>query len=126
VIATTTYAFLTHPRRSVRRISAMYARLPDSPRNVVAVTIDGEPFDARAGDTVAAALLASGRLATRTTPISGAPRGPFCMMGVCFDCLVTIDDVPNQQACLVTVVPGTRIRTQHGNVALPPSAEVDR
>jgi len=102
----------------------MYARLPDSPRDVVTVTIDGEPFDARAGDTVAAALLASGRLATRTTPICGAPRGPFCMMGVCFDCLVTIDDVPNQQACLVIVVPGTCIRTQHGDVApLPAGGE---
>lgn len=98
----------------------MYARLPDTQRDVVAVTIDGAPFDARAGDTVAAALLASGRLATRTTPISGAPRGPFCMMGVCFDCLVTVDDVPNQQACLVAVAPGMRIRTQHGAVVLAP------
>ena len=54
----------------------------------VAITIDGAPFDARAGDTVAAALLAAGRRAFRTTPVSGAPRGPFCMMGACFDCLV--------------------------------------
>jgi predicted molibdopterin-dependent oxidoreductase YjgC len=46
------------------------------------------------------------------------------MMGVCFDCLVTIDDVPNQQACLVLVTRGMRIRTQHGRVALdhPPGA----
>jgi predicted molibdopterin-dependent oxidoreductase YjgC len=100
----------------------MYARLPDMPRDAVAVTIDGTPFAARAGDTVAAALLASGRLATRTTPISGAPRGPFCMMGVCFDCLVTVDDVPNQQACLVAIAPGMRIRTQHGKVALAPAS----
>jgi predicted molibdopterin-dependent oxidoreductase YjgC len=101
----------------------MYARLPDTLRDVVTVTIDGAPFDARAGDTVAAALLASGRLATRTTPISGAPRGPFCMMGVCFDCLVTVDDVLDQQACLVAVAPGMRIRTQHGAVVLAPSGD---
>jgi predicted molibdopterin-dependent oxidoreductase YjgC len=101
----------------------MYARLPDTPHNTVAVTIDGTPFAARAGDTVAAALLASGRLATRTTPISGAPRGPFCMMGVCFDCLVTVDDVPNQQACLVAIAPGMRIRTQQGAVALASSGD---
>ena len=96
----------------------MYARLPDARRETVAVTIDGEPFAARAGDTVAAALLASGREALRSTPVTGAPRGPFCMMGVCFDCLVTIDGAPNQQACLVLVAPGMRIGTQSGPVAL--------
>ena len=96
----------------------MYARLPDARRETVAVTIDGEPFAARAGDTVAAALLASGRVALRSTPVTGAPRGPFCMMGVCFDCLVTIDDAPNQQACLALVAPGMRIDTQPGPVAL--------
>jgi len=103
----------------------MFARLPDTPRDPVAVTIDGVPFAARAGDTVAAAVLASGRLATRTTAISGAPRGPFCMMGVCFDCLVTVDDVPNQQACLVAIAPGMRIRTQHGKVAPAPLPGVE-
>ncbi len=95
----------------------MFKRLPESDVAAVAavpVTIDGEPFSARAGDSVAAALLASGRAACRTTPVSGAPRGPFCMMGVCFDCLVVIDGRPNQQGCLVRVVPGMRIETQHG------------
>jgi predicted molibdopterin-dependent oxidoreductase YjgC len=101
----------------------MYARLPDARSETIAVAIDGEPFEARAGDTVAAALLASGRAAMRSTPVSGAPRGPFCMMGVCYDCLVTIDDAPNQQACLVLVAPGMRIRTQSGPVALAPPAE---
>lgn len=99
----------------------MYARLPDDERDAVTVTIDGEPCDARAGDTVAAALFASGRVASRTTPVSDAPRGPFCMMGVCFDCLVTVDGVPNQQACLVAVAAGMRIHTQRGRVPLAPS-----
>jgi predicted molibdopterin-dependent oxidoreductase YjgC len=80
----------------------------------VPITVDGEPVRARAGDTVAAALLAAGYRATRTTPVSGAPRGPFCMMGVCFDCLVEIDGQPNRQGCLVTVTPGMRIATQRG------------
>ena len=92
----------------------MFVRLPDVRAKDIPVTIDGVAFTARAGDTVAAALLVSGRLACRTTPVSGAPRGPFCMMGVCFDCLVTIDDRPNQQGCLITVAPGMRIATQHG------------
>src|SRR5512139_3543448 len=103
----------------------MFRRLPDG-TSAVPVTIDGRPFAARAGDTVAATLLVAGVKACRTTPVSGAARGPFCMMGVCFDCLVTVDDVPNQQACLVTVVPVTRIRTQHGKVALPPAPGGER
>lgn len=91
---------------------AMFARLPDAAAQPVAVTIDGEAFEAREGDSVAAALLASGRLASRTTAISGAARGPFCMMGMCFDCRVTIDGVPDQQGCMVAVASGMRIETQ--------------
>jgi predicted molibdopterin-dependent oxidoreductase YjgC len=96
----------------------MFARLPEAGSEVVEVAIDGIAFQARAGDSVAAALLAAGHLASRTMPVSGAARGPFCLMGVCFDCLVTIDGVPNQQACMVAVAGGMRIATQHGMAAL--------
>ena len=93
----------------------MFARLPDlAPRDAVAVTIDGTPFAARAGDTVAAAMLEAGFGAFRTTALSHAPRAPFCLMGACFECLVCVDGRPNQQACLVVVVPGMRIETQQG------------
>ena len=98
----------------------MFRRLPDSSADVE-VIVDGAPISARAGDSVAAALLASGHLACRTTPVSGAPRGPFCMMGVCFDCLVVIDGTPNRQGCLVTVQDGMRIETQKGARTLAPS-----
>jgi predicted molibdopterin-dependent oxidoreductase YjgC len=98
----------------------MFVRLPDVRAKDVAVTIDGVPFTARAGDTVAAALLVSGRLACRTTPATGAARGPFCMMGVCFDCLVTVDDRPNQQGCMIAVAPGMRIATQPDARAVMP------
>ncbi len=90
----------------------MYARLPDAPGAEVAVTIDGMPFAAREGDTVAAALLAAGRLDFRAASVGGAPRGPWCLMGVCFDCVVTIDGRPNQQACTIAVAPGMRIVTR--------------
>jgi predicted molibdopterin-dependent oxidoreductase YjgC len=90
----------------------MFVRLPDVGAKDVAITIDGVPFTARAGDTVAAALLASGRLACRTTPVTGVARGPFCMMGACFDCLVTVDDRPNQQGCAIAVAAGMRVVTQ--------------
>ena len=64
---------------------------------------EGQRVAARRGDTVTAALLASGLETTRETAVSGAKRGPYCMMGVCFDCLVTINGVGNRQGCLVPV-----------------------
>ena len=62
----------------------------------VHIAFEGEQLAARPGDTVAAALLAGNHWQFRTTPVSGAPRGPFCMMGVCFECLVEIDGVANR------------------------------
>jgi len=59
---------------------------------------EGRKLEARVGDTVATALLACGVEFTRSTPVSGDPRSPFCLMGACFDCLIDIDNVPNQQA----------------------------
>jgi predicted molibdopterin-dependent oxidoreductase YjgC len=88
----------------------MFSRLPDD-RQVVTVVVDGTPVAARAGDTVAAALLGAGVHAFRATPVSGAPRGPFCMMGACFDCVVTIDGRHNVQACLTRVADGMRVDT---------------
>ena len=92
-----------------------FARLP-SPGRVrrIAFLFDGEPVEAREGDTVATALLAAGAGATRTTTVSGVARGAYCMMGVCFECLVEIDGVPNRQGCLVAVTDGMRVRRQHG------------
>jgi predicted molibdopterin-dependent oxidoreductase YjgC len=91
----------------------MFKRLHDG-GEAVHVSIDGERIAARAGDSVAAAMLAAGRTACRTTPVSGAPRAPYCMMGVCFDCLVTIDGVGNRQGCQVRVAEGMTIETQRG------------
>jgi sarcosine oxidase subunit alpha len=59
-------------------------------------------------------MLAAGLSRCRTTPVSGAPRAPYCMMGVCFDCLVTIDGVGNRQGCLVRVRDGMQVEIQLG------------
>jgi sarcosine oxidase subunit alpha len=91
-----------------------FRRLPDAPPATIAITIDGVRVQACAGDSVAAALLAAGIGRCRTTPVSGAPRAPYCMMGVCFDCLVTIDGVGNRQACMVSVTEDMAIETQCG------------
>ena len=85
---------------------------------LVAITVDGEKVEARAGESVAAAVLAHADGATRTPPVSGAPRAPYCMMGVCFECLVEIDGVPNRQACLVPVAEGMVVRRQDGAVRI--------
>jgi predicted molibdopterin-dependent oxidoreductase YjgC len=78
----------------------------------VQVTIDGEAAQAFEGQSVAAVLLAAGRRSWRVTG-HGQPRGMFCGMGVCFDCLVRVDGQPNQRACQVFVRDGMRIQTQH-------------
>lgn len=90
----------------------MFRRLRDAPKRTLRVTIDGKRIDAQEGDTVAAALLAAGYRQTRVSAVSGAPRGPYCMMGVCFECLVTIDGVGNRQACLIPVAENMAIETQ--------------
>ncbi|NKC23310.1 (2Fe-2S)-binding protein [Ochrobactrum oryzae] len=80
----------------------------------VAFSFDGRPMRGRNGDTLAASLLANGVSAFRKTPISGSVRGPYCLMGVCFECLVVVDGVGNRQACLTPLREGMVVKTQHG------------
>ena len=80
----------------------------------LAFEFDGQTLRALHGDTVANALLVNGIRAFRQTPVSGAARGPFCLMGACFECLVEIDGVPNRQACMVQLQAGMRIKPMHG------------
>ena len=100
----------------------MFQRLPEArdpaARASLQFILDGSPAQGWAGDTVAAALLALGRDTCRQTAVSGSPRGPYCMMGVCFDCLVVIDGVGNRQGCLVPIREGMSVETQKGSHAL--------
>ena len=91
----------------------MFKRLGET-GSTITIEIDGKAVRARSGDTVAAAMLAAGNDHCRTTPVSGQPRAPYCLMGVCFECLVTIDGVGSRQGCLVPVREGMRIETQKG------------
>ena len=92
----------------------MFKRSEQDTRRSVQIFVEGTAVEAREGDTVSAALIASGLDVRRSTAVSGAPRLPYCMMGVCFDCLVTIDGVGNRQGCLVPVADGMRIEIQKG------------
>jgi predicted molibdopterin-dependent oxidoreductase YjgC len=87
-----------------RRIGPLEARQP------LSVIVDGELVPAFAGESVATVLLALGRRAFRHTE-RGAPRGLFCGMGACFDCLVTVDGIENVRACLTPVAEGMVIAT---------------
>ncbi len=75
---------------------------------------DGRALPFRDGQSVGAALTAAGVRSWRTTRVARRPRGLFCGIGVCFDCLVTIDGIPNERACLVPVHPGMQVSTQEG------------
>ena len=89
-------------------IASRFLARPDR-AGPVHFTIDGAPATAQPGDTVAAALLAHSGDALRHTA-KGDPRTPYCMMGVCFECLVEINGVPNSQACLIEVHDGMTVR----------------
>ena len=101
----------------------MFKRLPDIAQAPLRFTFDGHTVQAKPGDTVAAALLAAGHAVCRSTPVSGTARAPYCMMGVCFECLVVIDGVGNRQGCLTPVQEGMKVQTQHSKRSL---SEVQR
>lgn len=92
----------------------MFQRLDPGAPASVHLEFEGQALVAEAGNTVAAALLAAGIDRFRDTPTGHRPRAPYCMMGICFDCLVEIDGVPNRQACMVPVADGMKIRRQQG------------
>lgn len=71
--------------------------------------LDGEPIPAVSGDTIAAALVRAGHLATGASP-RGAPRGLYCGIGVCFECVVEVDGLGRVRSCLQHASPGMRVR----------------
>jgi hypothetical protein len=75
----------------------------------IMLTFDGRPVPAVAGDSVGAALTRAGVRSWRTTRRRGRPRGLFCGIGICYDCLLTVDGAANQRACLVLAVDGMEI-----------------
>lgn len=81
----------------------------DAPATIT-LTVDGVCVPARAGESVAAALMAHGRLALRHAPRSGAPRGAFCLMGVCQECVMLIDGI-GRQACMAEARDGMKVES---------------
>lgn len=74
------------------------------------MTVNGQEITAYQGETVLAALIAAGIKTLKNNPISAEPRGPLCGMGVCFECTVTIDGIPNIRSCMTEARDGMEIR----------------
>lgn len=76
------------------------------------IQVDGQPVLAYAGETIAAALLANGKRILRHTSKRHEPRSIYCGIGVCYDCLVIVNGVPNQRACMALAEPGLEVKTR--------------
>jgi len=91
-----------------------FSQIDGAATRTVRIIFDGRLVDVPEYANVAAALMYAGVTVFRHTPVGAAPRAPYCMMGVCFDCLVEIDGLPNQQACMVRVRDGMEVRAMAG------------
>jgi predicted molibdopterin-dependent oxidoreductase YjgC len=91
----------------------MFRKLHESDAPV-AIEIDGKTVSAEVGESVAAVLLREADAWARLTPVTQSRRAPYCMMGVCFDCLAEVDGKPSVQTCLVPVCDGMRVTRQCG------------
>jgi aerobic-type carbon monoxide dehydrogenase small subunit (CoxS/CutS family) len=82
---------------------------PASGDKGVEISVNGETIHARLGEPLAAALLAAGYRVLRHTPGTGAPRGMYCGMGVCYECLVSVNGQQQVRACMMRVEPNMRV-----------------
>ena len=76
----------------------MFHKPPDASGQTVTVLVEGQPVSVTAGESAAAAALLAGLDFTRSSAISGEPRAPYCMMGVCFECLMVIDGIADRKS----------------------------
>ncbi|MDA8253137.1 MAG: (2Fe-2S)-binding protein [Rhodospirillales bacterium] len=96
----------------------MFRKLPDPAAKTVSLSIDGTRVEAEEGESVAAVLLRQPERWVRMTPVAPAPRAPYCMMGVCFDCLAIVDGVASVQTCLTPVRDGMMVNRQRDRPGL--------
>jgi predicted molibdopterin-dependent oxidoreductase YjgC len=97
---------------------SMFKKLLEPGFSKITIYIDGVAVEAEQGETVAAVILRQKVSHNRTSPVNGSARAPFCMMGVCFDCLATVNGVRSTQSCLMTVQEGMYVERQYGRGSL--------
>jgi predicted molibdopterin-dependent oxidoreductase YjgC len=84
----------------------------EKPRKTVTIQVNGRSIEAKEGEPIASALIAAGIMTFRTTRVRKEPRGYFCGIGLCSDCMMTVNSVPNIRTCITLVEEGMRIETQ--------------
>ncbi|PJJ65679.1 (2Fe-2S)-binding protein [Compostimonas suwonensis] len=98
---------------TARRLPPSADPIEPGEAGALSILVDGRPLDGLRGQTIAGVLLASGELAWRRTSVAGAPRGLFCGIGVCFDCIVTVNGERDIRACQRRAVDGDLVEIQH-------------
>ena len=78
----------------------------------ITFTFNGLPLEGESGQSVSAALIANGERIARYSRFNGAPRGAYCGIGICFDCVLIIDGLANQRSCLTEIADGMKVETQ--------------
>ena len=86
----------------------------------VTITVNGEPTIGVAGQSIAGVILAGGTLGFRRTSVTGRPRGVFCGIGVCYDCLVEVNGQRDVRACQRRAADGDVVRSQHDPLPAQP------
>ncbi len=92
----------------------MFKMIENHATDTIEITVEGIPRRVPANISVAAAALLCGLGSVRETPVTGVDRLPYCMMGICFDCLMKINGQPNQRACQVVVAADMTVERQLG------------
>ena len=90
----------------------MFRSINNTQNESITIYFDGKALTVPKDRNVATALLEAGISNFRKTTLNNENRGPYCMMGVCFDCLINIDGMDNQQACMIKVIDGMKIKRQ--------------
>jgi len=87
---------------------------PAPDKKEIMIEVDGKAIPAKIGEPIAAALMANSIIVFRYTEKKSEPRGVFCAIGRCTDCVMTVNGVPNIRTCVTPVQEGMKIQTQHG------------
>ena len=79
----------------------------------IQILVDGNLITAHEGETIAAALIANSQFTFRYTAKRGSPRGVYCGIGLCYECRMVVNEVPNVRACMTLVEPGMKVQRQN-------------
>jgi len=79
----------------------------------VTIEVNGQSIPAYEGETLLAALIAAGFRELKKSPVKGEPRSALCGMGVCYECIVTVDGVPNVRSCMTEVKDNMKVEIPH-------------